>query len=144
VAAPEQSRTSRFGASRAPVEASTITLVIGTRVARADIPVLCARVPSLLNGTNAELIECDMSALIGPDAATVDALARLQLTARRLGAEVWLSHASLELQELLGLMGLRDAVPLCDRPALEAREQTEQRKERLGVEEERDPGDLSA
>ena len=52
---------------------------------------------------------CDVGALV-PDAAAIDALARLQLHARRLGAEIRLRHASRELQELLDFAGLGDVL----------------------------------
>ena len=54
-------------------------------------------------------IVCDVRAL-APDAVAVDALARLQLAARRLGLELRLRHASSELQELLAFVGLRDVL----------------------------------
>jgi anti-anti-sigma regulatory factor len=54
-------------------------------------------------------IVCDVGAL-APDAAALDALARLQLTARRLGHEILLRDASTELQELLEFVGLRDVL----------------------------------
>jgi hypothetical protein len=79
-------------------------------------------------------IVCDVGAL-APDAAAVDALARLQLTARRLGHEILLRDASTELQELLDFVGLRDVL------RVEAGGQAEQRKQRVGVEEERDLDD---
>jgi anti-anti-sigma regulatory factor len=41
-----------------------------------------------------------------PDAVTVDALARLQLAARRHGCRVRLANASPELRELVAFMGL--------------------------------------
>ena len=47
------------------------------------------------------------AALDRPDAVTIDALARLQLTARRLGCRLRLRHASPELRELVAFMGLR-------------------------------------
>ena len=65
------------------------------------------------------------------DAETVDALARLQLAARRLGCRLRLRGASSELRELLDFMGLADAVL-----RLEAGRQTEEREQRVGVEEE--------
>src|SRR3989304_1965169 len=55
-------------------------------------------------------IACDVGALV-PDAVAVDALARLQLGARRLGLEIRLCRASRELQELLAFPGLRALVP---------------------------------
>ena len=76
-------------------------------------------------------IVCDVGSL-APDAVTIDALARLQLTARRLGGEVRLRHASSELQELLDFVGLRDVL------RGEAGWQPEEREQRVGVEEERE------
>jgi anti-anti-sigma regulatory factor len=75
-------------------------------------------------------IVCDVSAL-APDAATIDVLARLHLTARRIGRELRLCHASRELRELVALVGLGDVLRL--EPGGEA----EEREERLGLEEER-------
>ena len=54
-------------------------------------------------------IVCDVGAL-APDAAAVDALARLQLNAKRRGLEIRLRHASSELQELLAFLGLDDVL----------------------------------
>jgi hypothetical protein len=70
---------------------------------------------------------------VGPAAAdveTLDALARLQLAARRAGLELRLRHASPELTDLIAFAGL-DAVL-----RVEVRRQTEEREERLGLEEE--------
>jgi hypothetical protein len=79
-------------------------------------------------------IDCDVSAL-APTADAIDALARLQLAARRLGLQVRIRHASAELQELLAFVGLRDAL------RIEMEGQTEQGEQRLGVEEERELDD---
>jgi len=79
-------------------------------------------------------IVCDVGAL-APDAVAVDALARLQLTARRLGLEIRLRDASSELQDLLAFVGLRNVL------RVEAGGQAEQREQRLGVEEEREVDD---
>jgi ABC-type transporter Mla MlaB component len=124
----------------APDEAGTIDLVIGG-LDRADGTALCDRVRALLEGSQADLVICDVSALTHPDAGTVDVLARMQLTARRLGCEIRLRHASLELRELLALVGLRDIVPCPAGSGLEASGQAEDREEPRGVEEERDPAD---
>lgn len=119
-------------------------LVIGGPIDPADIPALCQRAEALLEGSDADLVFCDVGAVEDPDAAAVDALARLQLTAKRLGREVRLFHAGSELQELLALMGLDDVVPLCEELGVEPRGQAEEREHPLRVEEETDPGDLSA
>ena len=62
----------------------------------------------------------------------VDALARLQLAARRSGYEVAVTAAPSDLVELIELAGLSDIL------GVEPRRQAEEREERLGVEEERE------
>ncbi len=90
----------------------TIVVVIGTTIARADLPDLCKRLRLLLQHTDDVVVACDVSALTGVDAVTVDGLARLQLTARRLGCQIQLRHASCELRQLLAFAGLAEVVPL--------------------------------
>ncbi len=141
--APEQSRTTPESAPRPPPGPSSIGLVIGGLIARADIPGLCERVRSLLENSGAEVIECDVGALIHPDAATVDALARMQLTARRLGRLVRLRRASGELQELLALVGLLEVVPPVAGLPLELRRQPEEGEQACGFQEEGDPDDAT-
>jgi len=46
------------------------------------------------------------------DVVTVDALARLQLEANRLGCRMRLRDASAELLELVAFMGLADVLPV--------------------------------
>jgi ABC-type transporter Mla MlaB component len=112
VAAPEEAPTTLVRALRPPAEPSTIVLVIAGRITRADIPGLCESTKAWLGASDGDLVVCDVAALVDPDAAAVDALARLQLTAHRFGRRVKLRHASRDLQDLLDLMGLRDVVPL--------------------------------
>jgi hypothetical protein len=45
-----------------------------------------------------------------PDAQAIDSLARLQLTAKRLGLELRFGRASAELQDLVDFAGLRDVL----------------------------------
>jgi ABC-type transporter Mla MlaB component len=118
-----------------------IELGMSGRIERAEIPGLCERVQVLLTLQAVDRLVCDVGAIVAPDAVTVDALARLQLTARRLGREVRIRHAPRELQELLALMGLSDVVPLSDSSALEVGRQAEEREVDLRVEEEADPAD---
>jgi hypothetical protein len=80
-------------------------------------------------------------AAIDPDLGTVDALARLALTARRLGCRVRLEHASSDLRALLTLAGLAEVVPCSRGSGIERERKTEEREELLGVQEERDPAD---
>ena len=88
----------------------TIVLAIGGRLDRADIPGLCEHARILVECSGAGLVTCDVGGLDDADAVTVDALARLVLTVRRLGREVRLRDPSLELQDLLALVGLDDVV----------------------------------
>jgi ABC-type transporter Mla MlaB component len=88
----------------------TIEFGIKGPIARTDLPGLCERVCTLLERSGAEVALCDVRGVI-PDAVTVDALARLQLAARRHGCQVRLRNPSAELLELLAFMGLRDVLP---------------------------------
>jgi ABC-type transporter Mla MlaB component len=126
---------------RAPSEPSTIALVITGPIAPADVSRLCERVRTLLERSDADLVVCDVRSIDRPDASTVDALARLQLTARRLGRRVRLRDAGEALQELLALMGLSDVVPIFAGLPLKAERQTEDREQVRRIEEEADPGD---
>jgi len=88
----------------------TIIFAITGPIARTDLPGLCERVCGLLEGSDGGVALCDVRD-VGPDAVTVDALARLQLAARRCSCQVRLRHASKELRELVAFMGLRDVLP---------------------------------
>ena len=79
-------------------------------------------------------IPCDVNSL-DADLSTVDVLARLQLLARRAGQEVRLQNASPELWALLSLVGLDEVL------RVDPRRKTEQREERVGLEEEREFSD---
>ncbi len=85
-----------------------------------------ARIPSL---REMRTLPCQVGALEA-DAATLDLLARLQLSARRLGIEVRLLDASRELRELVAFAGLKGVL------IVEPGREPEEREEPLGVEEE--------
>ena len=88
----------------------TIDFAITGPIARADLPGLCDRICGLLQGSRAEIALADVGG-VEPSAVTVDALARLQLAARRHGCKVYLREASPELLELLDFLGLADVLP---------------------------------
>jgi ABC-type transporter Mla MlaB component len=88
-------------------KAPSVALAIRGLITRADLPGLCTRVCALLTESGAEVVLCDVAG-VSPDAVTVDALARLQLAARRQGCRVALCHASDELLDLVAFMGLED------------------------------------
>ena len=56
-------------------------------------------------------IVLDVSALVGPDLATVDALARMALVARRRDCGIEVRYAAAELRELLAFAGLTGVLP---------------------------------
>jgi ABC-type transporter Mla MlaB component len=140
LAAPEDSPTPT-PSGMSLHEPMTIEFTISAVVARADIPALCERAQRLMAGVNADRLVCDVGAITNPDAVTVDALARLQLTARRLGRHVRLEHASPRLRELLSFVGLSEVLPVDGRSGIEARRQAEEWEQGSGVEEEGDPAD---
>nr|MDT0665999.1 STAS domain-containing protein [Micromonospora sp. DSM 115978] len=79
-------------------------------VARDDIAGLCAQLAAILDDDReVSSVVYDLSAVVGPNVVTVEALARLQLTARRAGCGVRVQGAGVALRELLTLTGL-DAV----------------------------------
>jgi len=88
-------------------------LVIGRPIDRAGIPALCDRARAVFECDDPGIVDCDIRAL-APDAVSIDALARLQLTGRRLGRQIRLRHCSRELRELLAFVGLADV--LCAEP----------------------------
>ena len=87
------------------------------------IAALWDRARMQLLGCDAGRVACDVGALAEPDVVTIDGLARLQLTAKRLGYRVELQRACGELEDLLVLTGLGDVLPCA-----------EQREDASGVE----------
>lgn len=76
------------------------------------IPALCLLVRRLLEQVGAETVVCDVRALGPPDPAALEAVARVRLTARRLGRSMYLSGACPRLQDLLVIAGLDDVLPV--------------------------------
>jgi anti-anti-sigma regulatory factor len=103
-------------------------------VRRADVPGLCAALAALLAARPGESVVCDVSAVAVPNAAMVEALARLALTARRAGRRLAVAGAAPDLLRLVALYGLADVLP-------QAGGEPEQREQPGGVEEVRDPAD---
>jgi hypothetical protein len=87
----------------------------------------------------AMIVTVDVGALLEPDPLILDALVRLQLAARRLGASIQLENACPELVDLLALVGLADVVPALGGSSVviggEVDREVEQRKEILVDEE---------
>ena len=90
---------------------STVTFAIRGPLAREDLPELYKRVCALLGaaGAGADVAVCDVQG-VAADAVSVDALARLELAARRHRCRIELRHASPELCELIAFMGLESVL----------------------------------
>jgi ABC-type transporter Mla MlaB component len=95
----------------APTSPRRLDFSVYGPITRADLPGLCERVCALLVTSDGVAVAyCDVSG-VEPDAVTVDALARLQLAARRARCRVRLRNASQELLQLVAFMGLEDVLP---------------------------------
>jgi ABC-type transporter Mla MlaB component len=129
------------GAPRPAPAQGRIVLVLTGPIARADVIALCERAETLLRAGRGDQVLCDVAALDDPDAVTVDALARLALTARRLGRNLTIRGACGELRKMLAFAGLDEVLPCGADSGLEPWGQPEEREQARGVEEEADPGD---
>jgi ABC-type transporter Mla MlaB component len=92
------------------VRAKAIAFAVHGPIEREDLPGLCGRVCALLEQSSAGIAYCNVAG-VEPDAVTIDALARLQLAARRHGCQVRLRHASDDLLDLVAFIGLTDVLP---------------------------------
>ena len=91
--------------------------------------------------TAGEPFVCDVSAITEPDERSIDALARVQLHARRLGTSVQVRNACPHLLVVLELFGLSDLLPTtATTTSLEVDRHAEEGKQ-LGVDEVVDRGD---
>jgi ABC-type transporter Mla MlaB component len=116
--------------------------VISADVGQEDVPELCERFAAFLATTDVGVVDCDVGAISRPDAATIGALARLQLTARRHGRGIQLHRAQRRLVELILFTGLGGVLPLAGGGlSLEPGREAEEGEEALHVEEVVDPPD---
>jgi hypothetical protein len=124
---------------RRPEEAGSDGVPVPRSVGPADVGPLMGAISRRLRAGS--LVACDVRAVTTPDAATIDALARIQLRTRQLGGQIVLRHACRPLVELIDLAGLGGVLPAERSLRVEPGRKSEQRKETLGVEEERDRAD---
>ncbi|MBL1098659.1 STAS domain-containing protein [Streptomyces coffeae] len=115
LAGPENTPTRRAGACEPPggppvPPRPPALLVLDGPVGRAEVPLLCERLGELTHGSAPGPVTVDVGAVGRPDLAVVEALARLRLTARRLGRGMRLRNAGGELRELLAWAGLEDTL----------------------------------
>jgi ABC-type transporter Mla MlaB component len=85
-------------------------MVISGAIADGDVPALCSRAARLLDGLSEPTLVCDVHGVDPADAAAVDALARMQLTALRRGRRIKFDRVPSELRDLIHLVGLRDVL----------------------------------
>ena len=140
LAAPEPLRAPPSLATGTSGEVTTLVLVVEVTNGSAGVRALTDRLQHL-TGVRPDLVVCDVGVIVDPDLATVDALARLALGARRVGCGLGLRHASPELRNLLALAGLADVLPCGPESVVQVRGQPEEREELGRVQEERDPAD---
>jgi anti-anti-sigma regulatory factor len=90
----------------------TVVLVVRGTIGPAEIPQLCAQALDLLERSGADVVVCDVGGVVESDVGTIDALARLALTLRRLGRRVQLRDPCPGLRALVMLTGLDDVLPV--------------------------------
>ena len=95
----------------AAVPPGQISFVVNGPIRRRDLAGLSARLCRLLARGDVELALCELRG-VEANAVAVDALARLQLAARRRGSRLCVRGASADLRELVSLLGLLDVLPL--------------------------------
>ena len=80
-------------------------------ISQADVPIVCERMRALIGASDADLVVCEVGRLQA-DLVAVEALARLRLTARRLGCGLRLRGTSRALEQMLAFCGLCDVLPV--------------------------------
>ena len=124
-------------------------LSVGGRLGPDRVTELCARVRSAVERCPDDPLHCNVERLDATDIASLDALARMALTARRLGRGLELDGARADLRMLITFAGLVEVLR-CEEDGpgagsgVEVVGQSEEREVALRVEEERDPGDAIA
>ncbi|MGH2640206.1 MAG: STAS domain-containing protein [Actinomycetota bacterium] len=116
-----------------------LALVVTGPITRGDVEPLCEGTRAAFDASDARLVVLDVAAIGEADVVTIESLARLELTVRRAGGWIRFRRAGRELHELVSMIGLADILRFDTGSGVEARGETEEREEGLGVEEERDP-----
>lgn len=119
----------------------TIRLVVRSDFAPGDVRPLADRLVRELRRDDVTEVLVDVSRVRSPDIGYVDALARLQLGARRHGSRVRLVGPCPQLLELLALVGLEELLPADDGSSGDLHREAEHGEEPVDVEVGVDPGD---
>jgi ABC-type transporter Mla MlaB component len=83
---------------------------VGPAARREEMTPLCDELALALRNRPGTVVLCDASGVTEPDLVVVALLARLQLTARRLGCRIEVVGADRRLVDLISLAGLRHLV----------------------------------
>lgn len=97
-----------------PAAPGCAVIVLRGRLQAPDVAGLRLPLRLVHDEAAATCLVCDVAGLVWPDLGTVDALARLQVLAHRLGRRVVLRGASECLHGLIELMGLTAQLPSVD------------------------------
>ena len=124
---------------REPAPDNSDVWILGPTINRAVVAELCARLA--VGRGSVTRVTCDVTAITEPDVTVLDALAWLQLIARRVGCRIEIQGAQRWLVDLLGLAGLEAVLPVRRGSRVEPVGQAEQREQSGRVEEVRDPLD---
>jgi ABC-type transporter Mla MlaB component len=90
-------------------EMRPVAVTIRGPLQRSDLPGLYARICAVFTANPGVPLVCDVSE-VAIDAVAVEALARLQLGARRHGVQARVQTAPDELSELVAFFGLEDVI----------------------------------
>ena len=118
-----------------------IRVVVHPDLAPEDVRPFVDRLARRLRHGGVATVLVDVSGVRSPDIAYVDALARLQLGARRHGTRVRLIDPCPRLLELLALVGLEDLLPADATVSGDLHRQPEHGEQPVDVEVGVDPGD---
>jgi ABC-type transporter Mla MlaB component len=109
--------------------------VLGPTVDPDEVPALCERLAEDVRRRGAVRVVCDVGTITEPDAVVLAALARLQLTARRMNCLMEIHRVQPRLRELIAFAGLEEVLPV------HRGRQAEEWEQLRGVEEVGDPLD---
>ena len=111
-------------------------------LAREEVRALCEQLVRRLSEGDVAEVQVDVRSVRTPDVVYIDALARIQLIARRQDSQVRLIGPCPRLLELLVLVGLEDMFPdEGDASGVELHREPEHREQPLDAEVGVDPGD---
>jgi ABC-type transporter Mla MlaB component len=89
--------------------AEQLQFVVDGPILRSDVPALVTRLSAMVERRDTATVVCQLRG-VGASAASLEALARLQLVAMRHGCRLTLRGASTELRELVEFAGMQDVL----------------------------------